>query len=260
MSNSDVSTSKTKVAGRPNLLLPADVSPLAFCSGCQNPVLGRIIAEAIEEFKLEEKTICVLGIGCSSFIGFMLNVDIVNGPHGRPPDMATAIKRLYPQNFVFTIQGDGDLVSIGSESLIGALTRGEKFTIFMVNNSVYATTGGQASPTSLIGQVTITTPKGRDPNVSGYPVHTAELISTFRGVAYSARGSLSTPANYQKTKQYIKTAILKQTNNVGMSFVEILTPCPSNWGKSPVDCTKYIDDKVIKEFPLGEFKNVDKLD
>ena len=246
-----------KINVRPKLLLPADKLPLSFCPGCQDPIIGRIIAEILEEINYEDKTVCCLGIGCNSFAGFMLDVDIINGPHGRPPDIATASKRLFPDNLVFTIQGDGDLLSIGAESLMGALSRGEKITIIMVNNTVYGTTGGQAAPTSLVGQLTSTTPKGKDSSRFGFPIHAAEMIATFQGVAYSARGSLHTPANYNRTKKYIKTAFNKQLNNIGLSYVEILAPCPTNWRMSPVDSLERIKGDMINEFPLGEYKNIE---
>ncbi len=139
------------VMERPALLMSADKLPLAFCPGCQNPTVGRLIAEVLEEMKAGERTVGCLGIGCSSFIGFMLDVDLINGPHGRAPDLATGAKRMHPDNLVFTVQGDGDLLSIGAESLMGALARSEKITIIMINNTVYGTTGGQAAPTSLVG-------------------------------------------------------------------------------------------------------------
>ena len=181
---------KEKVAGRPKLLLPADILPLVFCPGCQDPTTARVIAEVLEEMGMEDRAVCTIGIGCNSFAAYMLDIDLINGPHGRPPDFATAVKRIYPDNLVFTMQGDGDLMSIGADPLLGALARGEKITIFMLNNAVYGTTGGQAAPTTLIGQVTTTTPEGRDVNSFGFPVHAAEMIATFKGVAYSARGAL----------------------------------------------------------------------
>lgn len=249
-----------KIIGRPSLLLPSDELPLAFCPGCQDPIVGRIIAEVLEETDLAEKAVCVLGIGCSSFPGFMLDIDLINGPHGRPPDLATAAKRIYPDNLVFTIQGDGDLLSIGADPLLGALSRGEKITIIMLNNTVYGTTGGQAAPTTLVGQKTATTAEGKDPGRFGYPIHAAEMIATFQGVAYSARGSLHTPANFRQTKKYVKTAFEKQMNNVGLSFVEILVPCPTNWHLSPIKSLKRIEEEMINEFPLGEYKSIEQIE
>jgi 2-oxoglutarate ferredoxin oxidoreductase subunit beta len=189
-----------------------------------------------------------------------MEVDAIIGPHGRPPDMATGVKRVYPENLVFSIEGDGGLISIGGESLLGALTRSEKITVFMLNNAVYGTTGGQMAPTTLPGQVTSTSPTGRDVVTSGFPAHAAEMIATFKGVAYSARGALISAATYKKTKEYIKAAFQKQINNIGLGYVEILTACPTNWHLSPVDSLKWIEEKMVEEFPLGVLKNVDKIE
>jgi 2-oxoglutarate/2-oxoacid ferredoxin oxidoreductase subunit beta len=243
------------VIERPMLLMSADKLPLAFCPGCQNPTVGRLIAEVLEEMKVSDRTVSALGIGCNSFIGFMLDIDLINGPHGRAPDLATGAKRMYPENLVFTLQGDGDLLSIGAESLMGALARAEKITILMINNTVYGTTGGQAAPTTLVGQMTATTPQGKDSAKFGYPIHAAEMVAGFKGVAYSARGALNTFANAMLTRKYIRTAFERQLENAGLTFVEILTPCPTNWHMNPVKSLKWIGDTLIQEFPLGEFKN-----
>jgi 2-oxoglutarate ferredoxin oxidoreductase subunit beta len=243
------------VMERPSLLMSADKLPLSFCPGCQNPTVGRMIAEVLEEMKAGDSTVSCLGIGCSSFIGFMLDIDLINGPHGRAPDLATGAKRMHPDNLVFTVQGDGDLLSIGAESLMGALARSEKITIIMINNTVYGTTGGQAAPTTLVGQKTATTPLGKDAVGFGYPIHAAETIATFKGVAYSARGALNTFANFMLTRKYIRTAFERQLENIGLTFVEILTPCPTNWHMSPVKSLKWMGETLIQEYPLGEFKN-----
>lgn len=222
--------------------------------------MGRVIAEVLDELGIDGKTIAVIGIGCNGYISYALNIDRVLGAHGRAPDTATAIKRLRPDTIVFTSQGDGDCIAIGAGSFIAALTRGETITIVMCNNANYGTTGGQMAPTTLMGQVTTTTPKGRDAVMGGYPVHTAELAATFRGVAYSARSALNSPANYQRTKRYLKTAFQKQTDQAGLSFVEVLLACPTNWHLSPVESLKWIEEKMIPEFPLGEFKNIARIE
>ena len=235
------------------------VMPLPGCPGCQHPTIGRIIAEVLEELDLDGSAIEVTGIGCNSAVA-MLNVDVVLGSHGGAPDMATALKRLHPETFVYTVQGDGDCIAIGAGSFIGALTRGEMISIIMCNNANYGTTGGQLAPTTLMDQTTTTTPNGRDAVMGGYPVHVAELAATFKGVAYSARGALNTPANYRRTRKYIKTAFQKQLAHVGLTFVEVLSACPPNWHLSPVECLGWIEENMIPEFPLGEFKNVDIID
>jgi len=249
---------KKRIAGRPKLLT-VETAGFTYCPGCQEPLTARIIAEALEEIGMEGNSIGVFDIGCNSFLLGMLDIDAVLTPHGRPPDVATAIKRVHPDNIVFTVQGDGGLLSIGADSLLGALTRAEKITIVMQNNAVYGTTGGQMAPTSLVGQKTTSTPEGRDVTTAGFPAHAAEMIASFKGVAYSARGAFNTPANYQHAKRYIKTAFQKQMNGVGLSFVEVLCACPANWHLSPQDCLKWIEEMMIPEFPLGEFKNVDKI-
>ena len=249
---------RQRVAGRPKLLV-RKTTGFVYCPGCHEPIAARAIAEALEEMGMGDKTIGVFDIGCSSFLLGLLDIDAVLTPHGRPPDMATAVKRICPDNIVFTMQGDGGLLSIGADPLLGALTRAEKITIIMLNNAVYGTTGGQMAPTSLVGQKTTTTPQGRDTTQFGFPTHAAEMIATFRGVAYSARGALNNPYNYERTRKYIKTAFQKQVNSVGLSFVEIICACPANWHMSPEDSLKWIEEKMLPEFPLGEFKNVNEI-
>ncbi|GAF72899.1 unnamed protein product, partial [marine sediment metagenome] len=221
---------------------------------------ARAIAEAIDELDMGGKAVSVYGIGCSDFLYYTLYVDTIFGPHGRAPDIATAAKRAYPDNLVFVMEGDGALMAIGAESFLGALTRAEKITVIMFNNTVYGTTGGQLAPTTLVGQVTGTTPKGREPTREGFPTHTAEMVTTFKGVAYSARGAFNNPYNYERTKGYIKTAFQKQIDNIGLSFVEALCACPTNWHMTPEESLKWIEEEMIREFPLGEFKNVDKIE
>ena len=246
-----------KVAGTTKLVLgPAFLS----CPGCQHTTIGRIIADALEELGIDGKAIAIVGVGCAGTQVFMLDVDVTCTAHGRPPDAATAIKRVRPDTIVFTIQGDGDSMAIGAGPLIGALTRGEKITIIVANNTNYGTTGGQLAPTTIMGQVTTTSPRGRAADSEGYTIHAAELAAGFKGCAYSARGALTSAAQYQKTKQYIKTAFQKQIDNVGLSFVEIISACPTNWHKTPVDCLKRIEEEIIPELPLGEFKNVDRIE
>jgi 2-oxoglutarate ferredoxin oxidoreductase subunit beta len=244
---------KVKVVGAGHVLW----MPVPGCPGCQAGSVGRIIADVLEEMGLDGKAILSDGIGCHSGVA-VLNLDVVQGSHGGAPDMATAIKRLSPCSFVFAVQGDGDCIAIGAGSFIGALTRGEMITIIMVNNANYGTTGGQMAPTTLMGQKTTTTPSGRDAASGGYPVRVAELAATFRTVAYSARGALNTPANYQRTKKYVKTAFQKQVDHAGLGFVEVLAACPPNWHLSPVESLRWIEGKMIPAFPLGEFKSVDR--
>lgn len=248
---------REKVAGRAKYF---DVTQMAvqLCPGCQNGIVGTIISEVLEELGVADKAVVIGGAGCSTLPISGFDMDSIMGPHGRGPDLATGIKRVNPDSIVFTIQGDGDLLSIGADPLIGALTRAENITIIMFNNTDYSSTGGQMAPTTLLGQVTPTSPTGRGPG-AGYPTHGAELIAMFKGAAYSARGAVNNAANYRTTKKYVKTAFQKQIAGVGLSYVEILTACPIQWHLSNLQSLKRIEEQVIPEFPLGEFKNVDKI-
>ena len=248
---------REKVFGVPRLVL---MPSMMACPGCQHPTIGRIVAEVLEEMGIDGKAVAIMGVGCAGSLLPMTNVDVALAAHGRAPDVATAIKRVSPDIIVFTNQGDGDCIAIGAGPLIGALTRGEKITIIMYNNTNYGTTGGQMAPTTVMGQVTTTSPLGRDAAREGFTVHAAELAASFRGCAYSARCALTNPDNYRLTKRYIKTAFQKQIDNVGLSFVELISACPVNWHKTPLECLKWIEDEVLAEFPLGEFKNVDRFD
>jgi 2-oxoglutarate ferredoxin oxidoreductase subunit beta len=220
--------------------------------------MERLLAEVIDELGIEDYAIGVTGVGCHARLCLPLDIDVVQVIHGRAVDAATGIKHaLNGKPIVFTIQGDGDCASIGIEGLLGACHRCERISIFMLNNTNYGTTGGQMSPTTLIGQKTTSTIEGRNSS-HGYPFHVPELIATMRGVCYAARGALTTAEQSQQTKKFIKKAFQKQMDNLGMSFVEILVACPTNWKMKPVESLKWIQEKVIKEFPIGEFKDVDK--
>jgi len=248
---------KEKVAGAPRLWNP-QIMPSPLCPGCWHGTISAIIGQVIEELKIENKAIVVSGAGCAALAMAGFSIDRTWGAHGRPPDIATGIKRVHPDTIVFTVQGDGDLLAIGSDPLMGALARGEMITIIMMNNTNFGTTGGQLAPTTLMGQITPTSPLGRRP-VEGYPVHAAELIAQFKGVAYSARGSVNNAANYRTTKKYVKAAFQKQIDNIGLSFVEILSACPVQWHMTPIQALKRVEQDVLAEFPLGEFKNVDRV-
>jgi len=245
---------KVKVAALHRTL----IMPPPGCPGCQHMTIGRIIAEVLEELGLDGKAIAVAGIGDHSTIG-VLNVDTIMGSHGGATDMATAIKRLLPDSLVYTVQGDGDCMAIGAGSFLGALARGEMITIILCNNGNYGSTGGQLAPTTPVGQKTPTTPDGRSAAREGYPVRAAELAATFEGIAYSARGALTGPKDYQRTKGYVRKAFQKQIDHVGLSFVEVLSACPANWHLSPVESLRWIEEKMIPVFPLGEFKDADRL-
>lgn len=244
---------KAWFSGTPSLWdLPQGTS---FCPGCHDGIIGRLLLEAVEELGIKDNTIVVSGVTCSGFLLVGIQLDcVICCAHGRAPDVATGLKRAhFGKPVVFTIQGDGDTIAIGAGSLISAAMRGENITVTMVNNTVYGTTGGQMAPTTLSGQVTATTPQGRG-REAGFPARVPELLSTMEGVAYTARGAVDTPANYQRAKKYFKTALQRQMENRGLTFVEFLSACPPNWRMTPLECLKHIEEVLIPAYPLGEFK------
>jgi len=249
---------KKKISGAPSLRF-AIRAPIAFCQGCQHPFLIRIISEVIEKLDIEDKTIILPGVGCHAMLGGHIDLDsfMPTAGHGRSPDVATGVKRVLGKNAVtINIQGDGDAMAIGTESMIQAAARGERITVIMLNNQVYGTTGGQLAPTTIFGLKTTTTPGGRKPE-HGYPIRTAELLARLDGVVYSARGSLTGMGNYNRTKKYVIKAIKKQMDDKGFSFVEILSACPTCWRLTPKKSIEYIDEVLVQHFPLGEIKNVE---
>ncbi|MDD5094985.1 MAG: thiamine pyrophosphate-dependent enzyme [Dehalococcoidia bacterium] len=250
---------KQKIYGRPALKMFA-TGTYGTCAGCGHPLIGRIIYECLDELGIKDRTIQVSGVGCTAFISMTTLIDTALCTHGTAPAVLTGIKQaLYDEPIVYAIQGDGDAAAIGAGALINAAVRGERITIIMANNANYGTTGGQMGPTTLAGQVTTTCPQGRDPIKHGWPVHTAEMLATIKSVAYSARGAVNSPKNFQQAKKYVKTAFQKQMDDVGFSFVEILDFCPTNWKMSPVNALDWVEKRMIPEFPLGEFRNVDSI-
>ncbi|MDY6968999.1 MAG: thiamine pyrophosphate-dependent enzyme [Spirochaetota bacterium] len=235
--------------------------PSPACPGCGSPVACNIIMDSLEELGLIDDSVVVIGVGCTGMGFFGTKIDMTMCAHGPAPSVAAGIKSAnYDDVTVFTIQGDGDCAAIGAGYIVNSAARGDKITVFMCNNTNYGTTGGQMAPTTLINQVTTTTPTGREAKSHGYPIHMPEMLATMKGVAFSARGSVHDFKSYQLTKKFVKSALQKQIDGVGLGFVEILTSCPVNWRMTPVDALKYIEEEVIKEFPLGEFKNVDSID
>ena len=244
---------RTKISGTPDKIKSPGL--LAFCPGCHDGIVGRLMLEVVEELGIGPRLAIVSGVTCATFLPVGFNLDaIICCAHGRAPDVATGLRRaLGPHKVIFTIQGDGDCIAIGAGSLINAAQRGENFTIVMINNTNYGTTGGQMAPTTIPGQVTTTTPRGRDQSY-GYPARVPELLATMEGVVYAARGAVNTPANYQRAKKCFRTALERQMEGRGLSFMEFLSACPPNWRLNPVECLKHIDDKLIPYYPLGEFK------
>jgi len=244
---------KTTV-GRPRLVVE---QPHQYCPGCQYGTVTRILAEAIEELGIEGETIGVSAVGCSIMTHQYLAIDFIDALHGRAPEVASGVKHAhYGRPIVFTLQGDGDLAAIGMGDLINAINRGEKLTTIFLNNANYGTTGGQMAPTTLLKQRSSTTPSGRDAGREGFPIHVAELLTGLQGLVYSERCALNTVQNVRKAKKAVKKALQCQIDGLGYSFVELLSACPSGWKKAPVDSLKWMSEEMIREFPLGVFKDV----
>lgn len=226
-----------------------------YCPGCGHGVAHKLIAEAIEDLGLQDRTILVSPVGCSVFAYYYFDVGNVQVAHGRAPAAATGVKRAHPDKIVVSYQGDGDLAAIGTAEIVHAANRGEKITCFFVNNAIYGMTGGQMAPTTLVGQKSTTSPWGRRPNNEGFPLHVCELLSTLEAPVYIERVALSDNKNIMKARRAIRKALENQREGAGFSFVEILSPCPTIWGKDPVDARKWVAEKMIPAFPLNVFRD-----
>ena len=226
----------------------------SYCPGCTHGVAHRLVAEVIDEMGITGKTIGVAPVGCSVFAYNYFDFDFVQASHGRAPAMATGIKRVMPDKFVFTYQGDGDLASIGAAEITHAALRGENITVIFINNAIYGMTGGQMAPTTLPGQKTATSPVGRDVEMQGYPIRAAEMLAQLEGASYIVRRSLHDFKNIRKAKQAIRTAFEVQAHGLGFSMVELLSTCPTNWGMTVPQATQWLEDKMIAFYPLGDFK------
>ena len=227
-----------------------------YCPGCGHSIAHRLICEVIDEMDLQDKAIGIPPPGCSVFAYYYFDVDMVESAHGRGAAVATGIKRAFPEAVVFTYQGDGDLAGIGTAETIHAANRGENITSIFINNAVYGMTGGQMAPTTLAGQITTTTPYGRDTILEGHPIKMSEILALIEGVAYIERVAVNSPANIRKTKKAIQKAFQVQLNKRGFAMVEILSPCPTNWKMSPVEAWQWVDKEMTKVFPLGVIKDV----
>ena len=225
-----------------------------YCPGCTHGVAHRLVAEVMEEMKLQEKTIGVASVGCSVFAYNYFDCDFVEAAHGRAPAMATGIKRVLPDRIVFTYQGDGDLASIGMAEIVHSAARGENITVIFINNANFGMTGGQMSPTTLPGQKTTSSLAGRDIEQTGFPIRTAEMLATLDGAGYIVRRSLHDPKNIRKAKKAIRLAFETQERGLGFSMVELLSTCPTNWGFTPVESLKWIEERMIPFYPLEDFK------
>jgi 2-oxoglutarate/2-oxoacid ferredoxin oxidoreductase subunit beta len=229
-------------------------SVMSYCPGCGHGTAHRLIAEVIEEMNIQEDTIGVGSVGCSAFIYNFLDMDFVSSAHGRATAVATGIKRLWPDKYVFTYQGDGDLAAIGTAETIHACNRGENFTIIFINNGIYGMTGGQMAPTTLEGMKTSTSPYGRDPHLMGHPLKITEMVAPLAGTYYVTRQAVDTPKNVRRAKKSIRQAIENQKLKKGLSLVEIVSSCNSNWKMTPVEANKWMQENMFKFYPLGDLK------
>ena len=228
---------------------------LHYCPGCTHGIIHRLVAEVIDELGIEGKTIGVASVGCSVMSYNYFNVDMVQAAHGRAPAVATGVKRSDPSNIVFTYQGDGDLAAIGTAELVHSAARSENITIIFVNNAIYGMTGGQMAPTTLPGQVTQTSPYGRDVNTVGFPVKVSEMISQLDGAAYVERVAVNNVKNVRNAKKAIKKAFEYQVAGKGFTLVELISTCPTNWGLTPTKALEWAEENMIPYYPLGVYKD-----
>lgn len=231
-------------------------SKFTFCPGCDHGIAIRLVAELIDELELKEKTICATSIGCSVFLYDFIDIDCIEAPHGRAMAEATGVKRVCPDKFVFTYQGDGDFASIGFAESTHAALRGENLSGICINNTTYGMTGGQLGPTTIMGQKTTTSPMGRFKDTYGYPIKIAEHIALCEGTAFSARVALDSISHINQAKQALKKAFQVQLDGLGYGFVEILSTCPTNWKMTPEQAHERVREELIPVFPLGVFKDV----
>lgn len=241
-----------KVFEKPQALTDA---VLHYCPGCTHGIIHRLVAEVIDELGVRGRTIGVASVGCSVFAYNYFNVDMVQAAHGRAPAVATGVKRSDADKIVFTYQGDGDLAAIGLAEIMGAANRGENFTVIFANNQTYGMTGGQMAPTSLPGQVTQTSPYGRDVNLCGYPVKVCEMLSQLDGAEYIERVAVNNVKNVKNAKKAIKKAFQNQIDKKGFSLIEVVSSCPTNWGMTPQNALKWLEENMIPYYPLGVYKD-----
>lgn len=234
----------------------ADKLTTHYCPGCGHGNLHKIIAEAIDDFGIKDRTVIISPVGCSVFAYYYFDCGNVQSAHGRAPAVATGLKRSNPDSIVISYQGDGDIAAIGGNNILQAANRGENITVIFVNNAIYGMTGGQMAPTTLIGQKTMTTPRGRDPHNEGYPLRLSELLSTLESPVYIERVALTDAKNVMKARRAVRKAIQCQIENKGFSLVEALSACPSGWRTTPVEARKWIEERMLPYFKLGVYKDL----
>ncbi len=238
---------------RPKSLL--DV-PTHYCPGCTHGIVHRIICEVIDEMGIEGDTVGVVPVGCSVMAYDYFGCDVIEAPHGRAPAVATGVKRANPEKTVFTYQGDGDLAAIGTCETVHSAARGENIVVVFINNTIYGMTGGQMAPTTIPGQITQTTPYGRDVKIAGYPVRMCEMLSTLDGVALAQRVSVDSVPHIRDAKKAIRKAFENEKEKRGFSIIEVLSTCPTNWGLTPLEAIKRLQDEMIPYYPLGVYKDI----
>ncbi|MCZ7545037.1 MAG: thiamine pyrophosphate-dependent enzyme [Anaerolineae bacterium] len=233
--------------------------PTHYCPGCGHGIAHRMVGEVIDELGIRTQTIGVAPVGCAVFAYNYFNMDFIEAAHGRAPATATGIKRVFPDRIVFTYQGDGDLAAIGTAEIVHAAMRGEKITVVFINNAIYGMTGGQMAPTTLPGMKTTSSPSGRDVEATGQPARMSELLATLPGAAYIVRRSLHNVREIRKARKAILTAFKVQQAGLGLSMVELLSSCPTNWGMTPSDAMKWVEENMVPVYPLGDYKVVDAV-
>lgn len=233
--------------------------PFHYCPGCTHGLIHRLVAEVMDELNIEGNTIGVASVGCTYNNYEYFNCDMVQAAHGRAPAVATGIKRSMPDKVVYTYQGDGDLAAIGTAEIVHAAARGERITTVFVNNAIYGMTSGQMAPTTLVNQVTTTSPYGRDPQIQGYPISVSEMLATLDGAAYIERVAVNNVKNVKAAKKAIKKAFENQINGKGFSFVEVLSTCPTNWGKNPQAALEWLEENMMEHYKLGVVKDTTEV-
>ncbi|MBR6593664.1 MAG: 2-oxoglutarate oxidoreductase [Clostridia bacterium] len=232
--------------------------PFHYCPGCTHGIVHRLVAEVIDEMGIEGETVGIASVGCSVFSYNYFGCDMIQAPHGRAPAVATGVKRSHPDNFVFTYQGDGDLAAIGTAETVHVGARGENITVIFINNCIYGMTGGQMAPTTLLGQVTTTSPYGRKKEIQGNPIRVCEMVSTLDGTAYAERVAVDCVKNVRAAKKAIRKAFEVQKNKQGFSLVEVLSTCPTNWGLAPDKALEWLRENMMAHYPLGVYKDITK--
>lgn len=253
MTINEIIDPKNLVYAKPRIL---NDTPMHYCPGCSHGVVHKLLAEVMEEMDIQEDTIGVGPVGCGVFIYNYLDIDFHEAAHGRAPALATAIKRLQPNKYVFTYQGDGDLAAIGTAETIHACNRGENIVIIYINNGIYGMTGGQMAPTTLKGMVTATTPYGRQTELAGYPLNITDLLVRLEGVRYVTRQAVHNSASVRKTKKAIRKAFENSMENKGTSIVEVISTCNSGWKMTPDGANKWMVENMFPVFPMGDLKDI----